>query len=330
MTVTIQEITAAALDRHCDGLAAILHACVLGGASVGFLTPFMIEEAAAFFQGLRPGLESGARRLMGAWEGGRLVGTVQLLLANPANGSHRAEVAKMLVHPDARQRGIGRALMTAAETLARREGRTLLLLDTGSVEGRALYRSVGFEIVGEVPEYARHTGGSLLTTTFMMKLLAPGTTAPEPPADVTVTAATPTHPEAVRLMDILSDMLGARYGSDGRAGFADWTPEGSVFALAWRDGRVVGCGAIRPLPDLPGTAEVKRMYAEPGSGAGGAVLRFLEKRARVLDYGTLVLETRWANTRAVAFYQRHGYAVRENYGPYGGHSRSACLEKVLA
>ncbi|TWB45138.1 GNAT family N-acetyltransferase [Nitrospirillum pindoramense] len=175
-SLTIREIPAAELDALTPALSGILHACILGGASVGFILPFTEGEAAAFWQGLRPGLETGGRRLLGAWLGNRLVGTVQLLLAGPPNGRHRAEVAKMLVHPDARQRGIGRALMTAVEALARTEGRTLLLLDTGSDEGRALYRSVGFQTVGDIPGYAIHVDGSALATTILYKHLTESTT----------------------------------------------------------------------------------------------------------------------------------------------------------
>ncbi|ASG21065.1 GNAT family N-acetyltransferase [Nitrospirillum viridazoti] len=169
--LAIREIPATELDAQTPALSRILHACVLGGASVGFILPFAEDEATAFWQGLRPGLETGGRRLLGAWLGDRLMGTVQLLLAGPPNGRHRAEVAKMLVHPDARQRGIGRALMAAVEALARAEGRTLLLLDTGSDEGRALYRSAGFQTVGHIPGYAIHVDGSPLATTILYKHL---------------------------------------------------------------------------------------------------------------------------------------------------------------
>ncbi|WP_044560874.1 GNAT family N-acetyltransferase [Azospirillum sp. B4] len=171
-SLTIREIPAAELDTHTPALSGILHDCVLGGASVGFILPFTLQEAAAFWRSLRPGLQTGGRRLLGAWSGDRLVGTVQLLLAGPPNGRHRAEVAKMLVHPDARRQRVGRALMTAVEALARTEGRTLLLLDTGSDEGRALYRSVGFQTVGDIPGYAIHVDGSALATTLLYKHLA--------------------------------------------------------------------------------------------------------------------------------------------------------------
>ena len=139
-----------------DDLAGVLHASVLDGASVGFVLPFAIDEARGFWQGLEPAFRSGARRLLVARLEGRVVGTVQLVLGMPANGIHRAEIAKLLVHPAARRRGIARMLMVAAEALARRHDRSLLLLDTrrgDSAEG--LYESLGFRVAGRFPVMCR-------------------------------------------------------------------------------------------------------------------------------------------------------------------------------
>jgi ribosomal protein S18 acetylase RimI-like enzyme len=81
---------------------------------------------------------------------------VQLILATPPNQPHRAEVVKLLVHPDARRQGIARALMTAVEEIARSEGRTLLTLDTvAGSHAETLYRSLGYVVVGVIPGYAR-------------------------------------------------------------------------------------------------------------------------------------------------------------------------------
>lgn len=162
------------VDDDLDMLAEILHAVVLGGAGVSFFVPFSIEEARAFWSDkILPQVRAGRRRVLVARLGDKIVGTVQLDLEMPPNQRHRAAVEKMLVHPDARRRGIARALMTALEELARSEERTLLTLDTvtGS-KAEFLYRSLGFITVGEIPRYAR---GSLTPdlegTTIMYKEL---------------------------------------------------------------------------------------------------------------------------------------------------------------
>jgi GNAT superfamily N-acetyltransferase len=168
----IAELDAGGFADAVDKLAGVLHACVLDGASVGFVLPFAMEEAVAFWRGLIPGVREGARRLLVARLGGRVVGTVQLVLAMPANGRHRADIVKLLVHPSARRRGIARALMLRAEALARAERRSLLILDTRQGDSaEPLYRALGFALTGVVPAYASSIHGALEPCSFMHKLL---------------------------------------------------------------------------------------------------------------------------------------------------------------
>jgi GNAT superfamily N-acetyltransferase len=170
--VRISEVEPGGLAAHLDDLAQVLQGCVLDGASVGFVLPFTVEAARDFWRGLEPAFRSGARRLIVARLDGRTVGTVQLVLGMPANGLHRAEIAKLLVHPAARRRGIARMLMLAAEDLARRHGRSLLLLDTRRGDhGEALYESLGFRLFGIVPGHACSPAGMLEDTSYMLKQL---------------------------------------------------------------------------------------------------------------------------------------------------------------
>jgi GNAT superfamily N-acetyltransferase len=164
-----------ALDRELDMLADVLRAVVYVGAGVSFVVPFSLDEARAFWvEKVLPGVRAGTRRVVVARVDGRIVGTVQMDLATPPNQVHRAEVIKLLVHPDARRRGVARMLMNALEALALSTGRTLLTLDTwtGS-HAEQLYRSLGYVTVGVIPRYAR---GSLTPelepTTIMYKELS--------------------------------------------------------------------------------------------------------------------------------------------------------------
>ena len=159
-----------------DRLAAVLHACVHAGASVSFVLPFSHADAKAFWESkVFPAVQSGLCRVLVARSAGQIVGTVQLDLATPPNQPHRAEVRKLLVHPDARRRGIARALMLALEREARETRRNLLTLDT--VTGGAaepLYLSLGYVKVGVIPRYAvRPDSPELDATTIMYKQLAP-------------------------------------------------------------------------------------------------------------------------------------------------------------
>lgn len=152
-------------------LAGILLDCVAGGASVSFMADLTRAEAEAFWHGVADGVAAGERSLIVAEdEEGRIVGTVQLILKLPPNQPHRGEIAKMLVARSARRRGIGAALMRAAEAEARAAGKSLLTLDTVSgSEGERLYRSLGWQVAGEIPDFAMWPDGRLCPTTYLYR-----------------------------------------------------------------------------------------------------------------------------------------------------------------
>lgn len=132
-------------------LAAVLADCVDGGASVSFMHPLSQERAQAFWRNVAAGVDSGERALLVAEDEEGILGTVQVVLAQPENQPHRGEVAKMLVHRRARRRGVGALLMKAAEAVARERGKTLLVLDTSSADAERLYERSGWVRVGTIP-----------------------------------------------------------------------------------------------------------------------------------------------------------------------------------
>jgi len=145
-----------------------------------------------------------------------------------------------------------------------------------------------------------------------------------------VAPADPDSPESRELLRELGAALAALTGSDGTASFdaAEVRGERACFLLARdADGLAVACGALRPLAD--GVAELKRMYARSGSGAGRFVLAALERQALAFGYTEAWLETRKVNGRAVGFYEKHGYLVIPNYGKYVGRAEAVCLGKTL-
>lgn len=167
----------ASLAEDIRMLGAVLHACVHAGASVSFVLPFSQEQAAAWWRDrILPAVRSGDCRVLTARLHGSIAGTVQLDLDTPPNQPHRAEVRKLLVHPEARRLGIARALMSAAEDVALQAGRTLLTLDTltGST-AEALYVSMGYIRAGVIPGYSlRPDTPELDAATFLYKPLTPG------------------------------------------------------------------------------------------------------------------------------------------------------------
>ncbi|MFE5484197.1 GNAT family N-acetyltransferase [Streptomyces sp. NPDC056527] len=145
---TITHLSPEAFGGAVDGLADVLADAVASGASLGFLQPFGHEAAVAWWHTRR--------------------------LEPKANGRHRAEIVKLMVHRRARGHGLARRLLSTAEQAAQEAGVTLLLLDTetDSTADR-LYATTGWTRFGEVPAYATDPTGALQDCSFFYKALMP-------------------------------------------------------------------------------------------------------------------------------------------------------------
>ena len=94
------------------------------------------------------------------------------MLCQKANGLNRAEVQKLLVHSEARRRGLGQQLMQALEQAARQLKRGLLYLDTEAGSGaEAFYSALGYSRVGELPNYCQSPDGRYAPTAIYFKTL---------------------------------------------------------------------------------------------------------------------------------------------------------------
>jgi GNAT superfamily N-acetyltransferase len=152
------------------GLADVLIDCVEGGASVSFMLPMTRAKADAYWTGVALALSRHECLVLASFDAaGAITGTVQVLLKQPENQPHRADIAKMLVHRRARRQGIGAQLLTAAEAAAVRSGKSLLVLDTASGDAERLYARGGWLRVGEIPDYALWPAGGLVATTVFYK-----------------------------------------------------------------------------------------------------------------------------------------------------------------
>lgn len=160
-------------ESEVEALAEVLMDCVQGGASVGFMASLDRDRAVAFWRKVAAATKAGDRALLIAEDGEGVCGTVQLVLDLPDNQPHRADLVKMLVHRRARRRGLGEALMRAAEAAAIECRKTLLVLDTvtGSNAAR-LYQRLGWVRVGDIPGYALYPTGDACGTTYFYRTLA--------------------------------------------------------------------------------------------------------------------------------------------------------------
>ncbi|MDO8439571.1 MAG: GNAT family N-acetyltransferase [Telluria sp.] len=145
-----------------------------------------------------------------------------------------------------------------------------------------------------------------------------------------VSTCDPDSADARVLVDELSGALAAITGDSGASSFSadDTRVARACFVIARDgDGELLGCGALRPMDEHSG--EIKRMYARPGTGAGAALLAYLEGEAARFGYRELRLSTRKVNLRAVRFYEKHGYRAVPAFGKYIGRDEAICLGKSV-
>lgn len=278
------------LDRAMPALVDLLQACVAAGASIGWPTTPDEPTARAFWRGCMAAAAQGERRfwlaLADAHDPASVVGSTQLAWAGMPNGRHRADVMKVMVHPRARRQGLASALLAHAEHAALEQGRWLLVLDTltGS-DAERLYTQLGYQHSGYIPDYAVLGDGSTGATTMMFKRL--GRQGQQ---------VRPTRGDSAGLRALLP---------------APIAPGAELVVLAQEaDGTPCGCAALRTLPDLPRSAEISPLVAaRPGRGTGRLLLRHLEHEALRRGWHTLQVSVEGADTAALAFFGRQGYAA---------------------
>ncbi|CAN7267472.1 N-acetyltransferase family protein [Rhizobium sp. LjRoot254] len=171
-TMDIEIFDAERAARHLEHFADILRNAVHGGALVGYILPFELDAARAYWRGVIQSVADGERVLICALVGGDLAGTVQLYLSPEPNAPHRAEIYKLLVHPAHQRKGLGEALMRAAEKEALRHARTVLLLDTAQDSAsERIYRRLGWQEIGVVPRHFVDPHGEPRSSVYMMRFL---------------------------------------------------------------------------------------------------------------------------------------------------------------
>ncbi|HDR7600665.1 TPA: GNAT family N-acetyltransferase [Bacillus mycoides] len=165
-SIVIEEIKR--LDEDIEELSELLKTVVNDGASIGFLPSLEQKEATNYWQTvLAPEVILYVAKI-----NNEVAGSIQLHLVTKPNGIHRAEICKLMTHPNYRRNGIGRLLMQKAEERAKQENRSLLVLDTreGDSSNR-LYKSLGFQESGKIPGYAISPNGELDATVIYYKMI---------------------------------------------------------------------------------------------------------------------------------------------------------------
>lgn len=159
---TIETLKFPVSEADLSVLALLLVDAVESGGAVSFVLPFSRDQALAWWRQVASNGESnrGPTILVARDGANSIVGSVQVHRSWAPNQLHRGDIAKLLVHRSARNQGLGRRLMLAAEEAARAVGLTLLVLDckSGGAAER-LYRSLGWVHAGTIPNYALDPDG---------------------------------------------------------------------------------------------------------------------------------------------------------------------------
>lgn len=108
-----------------------------------------------------------------AFEDGLCCGLIGCIAKTDESG--QATIVSMWVAPEARRKGVGRRLLQAAETWARKQKFLYLLLDVveNNAPAIALYKDFGFELTGETHPYPHDPN---LRQLFMIKPISPAPT----------------------------------------------------------------------------------------------------------------------------------------------------------
>ena len=168
----IRPLSSAALARAIPELAVLHSDAVNRGASLGFVPPMRSDESRPYWESLRSEIDAGRRILLGAFHAGRIVGSGQLALPSHPNALHRAEVQKLFVDAALQGHGIGRSLMAVLHAIARRHGRSLVLLNArrgGSAE--RFYRTLGYREAGVIPGYTLGRGHERIDSVLLYQEL---------------------------------------------------------------------------------------------------------------------------------------------------------------
>jgi GNAT superfamily N-acetyltransferase len=174
--VIVSRLDGTQVPHHVEALADLLVDTVDGGASIGFLAPLDHAAAVAWWKERTAGVAAGQLAVWVAQDDGRTLGTVSLAFPDKPNSRHRAELVKLMVHRDARGRGLGRRLLATAEQAAVAAGVTLLHLDTETDSpAERLYTAAGWTRAGVIPDYAADPAGVLRPTTLYYKHVGTGT-----------------------------------------------------------------------------------------------------------------------------------------------------------
>jgi L-amino acid N-acyltransferase YncA len=315
--IRIEILGGDAIRREAASLGRVLRDCVAAGASVSFMNPFGQAEAETFFHGIADRVDRGDVVLVAGYLDDVIQGTAQLGLDVPPNQPHRAEIRKMLVHPDGRRHGLAGAMLQRLEDEARARGRSLLILDTANDDAIRVYERAGWQRFGYVPDYALWPDGGLCPTTFFLKHLEADRSAKG--TDVAVRDAR--EQDLPAILTIFNDAIvnTTAVWTDKPVDLADrrdwWRQRiatGYPVLVAEQDGEVVGFGSYVQFRAWDGYRDAVEhsVYVHPdhqGGGIGVALVQALIDRARAQGKHVIIGGIEGSNAASLKLHRRAGF-----------------------
>lgn len=137
----------------------------------------------------------------------------------------------------------------------------------------------------------------------------------------------------IQLCGLLDDFLNEIAGGEAnRSQYVQYNKLNNIkdVVLAYDGDVPVGCASFKFFEE--GTAEVKRVFVKEayrGQGISKQLMSTLESYAIYKGFRRLVLETGKALPVASKMYERIGYSIIDNYGPYINMKESICMGKDL-
>jgi GNAT superfamily N-acetyltransferase len=148
------------------------------------------------------------------------------------------------------------------------------------------------------------------------------------------------HPDAMAMISAVQGEYVVRYGGEDETPLdpAMFDPPRGSFFVGYLDGRPAASGAWRRRDDVEAlgstsTAEIKRMYVDPGArgrGLARAMLAHLERTACEAGATVSILETGTLQPEAIALYESSGYVEVPKFGFYCHAPMSRCYGKRLS
>lgn len=145
---------------------------------------------------------------------------------------------------------------------------------------------------------------------------APTAAAPSTQTITLVRASTDHLNDARTLLYEYFDVIGVVLRDDDAAIRAFLDDASSALWIAYVDNDPAACVAMRPLPDVAGATECKRLYVADRyrrRGLAEALMQALEDHAAESGYNAVYLDTKDDLHAAIKLYQRLGYEPCARY-----------------